>query len=131
VTTILVDHDIEGQAALLWARLVDIGWPDLVPMRKITLAEVGLPRNSPDRVVWRFAQERQMLLLTNNRNATDDDSLSRTIREESTAASLPVLTIGNIRRIIDPAYRARCADRLMEVVLYPERYLGAGRIFIP
>ena len=107
------------------------GWLDLVAMRMVTLAEVGLPRTRSDRAVWHLAQARQLLLLTNNRNATDEDSLERTIREEATATSLPVLTVGNIRRLIDREYRARCAERLMDVVLYLDRYLGTGRIFIP
>lgn len=131
MTTVLIDRDLEGQAALLWATLAAMGWLDLVPLRRITFDMVGLPPNSPDRLVWRFAQAQGLLLLTNNRNAKGKDSLQQTIGEESSTALLPVLTIGNRRRVADPAYRFRCAERLVEVALYPERYLGAGRIFIP
>jgi hypothetical protein len=87
--------------------------------------------NSSDRVVWRFAQEQQILILTNNRNERGDDSLEQTIREESTPESLPVLTIGNLDRMTEPEYRRRCAERLVEIVLDLPRYLGTGRIFIP
>lgn len=59
------------------------------------------------------------------------DSLEQTIREENTATSLPVLTIGRTDRMIEPAYRQVCAARLLEIVLYPEDYVGAGRVFIP
>jgi predicted nuclease of predicted toxin-antitoxin system len=41
----------------------------------VRLADVGLPDNSTDREVWRFAQANQMLLLTNNRNMEGVDTL--------------------------------------------------------
>jgi len=28
-------------------------------------------------------------------------------------------------------YREKCAERLLEVVLYPKNYLGIARLFIP
>jgi hypothetical protein len=61
----------------------------------------------------------------------DEDSLALTLREESTPASLPVITVGNLDRLTERAYRQRCAERLAEVVLDLHRYLGTGRIFIP
>lgn len=72
MTTILVDHDIEGQAALLWQTLQDQGWPALFPLSFVTLADVGLSEDSTDREVWGFVQARQMLLLTNNRSMKDE-----------------------------------------------------------
>jgi hypothetical protein len=131
VTTVLVDRDVEGQAALLWAMLASEGWLDLVPMRFVTLIEVGLAVDSPDRVVWQFAQAHTMLLLTNNRNAKGEDSLGQTIRDEGTPESLPVLTIATRGRIVEREYRQRCAERLVEIVLDLERNLGVGRIYIP
>lgn len=131
MTDILVDHDVEGQAALLLGTLIAEGWLELVAIEFVTFAELDLPVTSSDRAVWRLVQSRQMLLLTNNRNMDDEDSLELTIREESTGASVPVLTIGTIDRMTEPDYRRRCAARLVEIVLYLEDYLGAGRIFIP
>jgi hypothetical protein len=131
VTTFLVDHNMEGQAALLWDTLAADGWLELVALQLVTFADVGLPVNSPDRLVWRFAQERRILLLTENRNRKGADSLVQTIEEEGNAVSLPVLTIGNLRRMDEPDYRRRCAARLLDVVLFLDHYLGTGRIFIP
>jgi hypothetical protein len=131
VITILVDHNMEGQAALLWNTLVADSWPDLVPLALATFGESGLSSRSSDREVWRFAQSRHMLLLTNNRNMDDADSLELTIREESTPASLPVLTVGNLDRINESEYRRRCAERLVDIVLDLDRHLGTGRLFIP
>ncbi|BBD69928.1 hypothetical protein NIES4072_27360 [Nostoc commune NIES-4072] len=56
---------------------------------------MDLSINSDDRVVWRLAQENQMILLTANRSIKGKDSLEQVIREENTLASLPVITIGN------------------------------------
>ena len=131
MTTVLVDHDIEGHAALLIGALTADGWLDLVPLRLVTLADIGLPVDSPDRAVWRVAQRQGMLLLTGNRNMRGADSLELTIREETTPTSLPVLTVGNVRRLADRAYRRRCAERLVELVMELDQRLGEGRIFIP
>src|SRR5437016_2455225 len=89
--TILVDHNMEGQAGLLWESLVASGWLALLPVRLTTFAQVGLSIESSDREVWRFAQEQSMLLLTDNRNMEDEHSLEQTIRDENIGTSLPVL----------------------------------------
>ena len=129
--TVLADHNIEGQAIALWGTLSAGSWLDLFPLRLVTFTQVGLPSESSDRQVWRFAQEHGMLLLTFNRRMRDVDALEQTIREENTMTSLPVLTIGNVKRMVEKTYRERCAARLLEIVLDLESYLGAGRIFIP
>ncbi len=129
--TVLVDHDIEGQAVALWGTLAVEGWLELFPISLATFEKVGLPLDSSDRVVWRFAQANEMVLLTNNRNMRDEDSLEQTLREENIASSLPVLTIGNVERLRERAYRERCATRLVEIGLNLEMHLGMGRIFIP
>jgi hypothetical protein len=122
---------MEGYATLLRGTLAAEGWLELVPLRFVTLADLGLPVTSTDRAVWRRAQAEQMLLLTNNRNMDDEHSLVRTMREESTLASLPVITVGSLDRLMQQDYRRRCAERLEEIVLDLHRYLGTGRIFIP
>lgn len=129
--TILVDHNMEGQATLLAGTLLTEGWLDLVPMRLVTFAEVDLPFDSNDRSVWRFVQAQQLLLLTDNRSMKGEDSLEQTLREENTPMSLPVLTVGSVNRLDEREYREECAERLVEIVLDLENYLGFSRIFIP
>ena len=129
--TILVDHNIEGQAIALWGTLAAEGWLDLFPLKLATFESAGLPFDSTDRAVWRFAQAKGMILLTDNRNMKGEDSLEQTLREENTMTSLPVLTIGNAERLRERTYRERCATRLVEIGLDVENYLGASRIFIP
>jgi hypothetical protein len=129
--TILADHNIEGQALLLWAALSTGGWLDLVELRLFRFAEVGLDTESSDRVVWRFAQAQQMMLLTGNRNRKGEDSLEQTINEETTATTLPVLTIGRVDSIPQKTYREKCALRLMEIVMDLDNYRGVARVYLP
>lgn len=100
-------------------------------MRFALFRDIGLPHGSNDREVWHFAQQYGMVLLTANRRMKEESSLERTIRDENTATSLPVLTIGNKNRVIEREYREKCLSRLLDIVVYLDDYRGAGRIFIP
>jgi predicted nuclease of predicted toxin-antitoxin system len=128
---ILIDHNIEGHAILLWDALAKTGLTELLPLKIVMFSDAGLTYKSRDREVWRFAQANRMILLTDNRNDNEKDSLERTIREENIQNSLPVLTIGKSDRIKERIYRERCAERIGEIVTELENYLGVGRIFIP
>ena len=99
--TILVDHNIEGQAMMLCGTLAAGGWLALLPMTMARFAEVDLPFDSTDRAIWRFAQEHGMLILTDNRSRRGEDSLEQTIRQENSSTALPVLTIGNVARLVE------------------------------
>jgi hypothetical protein len=127
----LIDHNIEGQSLILFGSITSEGWLETLPIRFISFDEVELPINSSDRVVWRFAQENQMILLTANRSMKGEDSLEQVIREECLPTSLPVVTLANVARIIEREYREECVDRLIEIALYLENYLGVSRLFIP
>ncbi len=111
---------------MLWRMLCTDGWADLIPLELNLFARIGLPENSSDREVWRFAQKNGMILLTGNRRMMEEDSLERTIREENTPTSLPVLTIGKVKRMMERSYRERCEIRLVEIVLDMDNYLGAA-----
>jgi hypothetical protein len=92
---------------------------------------VGLPGDSSDRQVWRFAQTQGMMLLTANRRMTGTDSLEQTLREENTVTALPVLTVGDVERMGEKDYRERCLKRLLDIVLDLDNYRGTKRLFIP
>jgi len=126
----LIDHNLEGQALILFGSILAEGWLNLLPVQFVTFEEVGLSVYSSDRIVWNFAQANQMSLLTANRSMKGEDSLEQVIREENTPTSFPVITIGNLDRIEEYDYRERCVDRLMEVVMDIEIYMGVGRLFI-
>ena len=128
---ILADHDIEGHAYSIMGVLGTEGWLEMVDLRLATFVEVGLPFSSSDREVWHFAQEHGMVLLTNNRNMDDEDSLEQTLREENAPTSLPVLTIANVNRMSERRYRERCAFQLLEIVLELKEHLGRSRVYLP
>jgi len=129
---ILVDHNLRGHSVLLAGRLAASGWLELISIRFILFEEVGLEVSSSDRVVWQCAQANEMILLTANRSMKGKDSLEEVIRQESTPISLPVITIGNIDRLlVEPEYRDRCVNRLVDIIVDIEDYRGSRRIFIP
>lgn len=128
---VLLDHHMKRQGILLWSIMKNEGWLKLIDIPMLTFADAGLPMDASDRAVWRFAQERQLILLTENRNDEGNDSLEQTIREENISTSLPVLTIGAPDRVKESLYRKQCAERIVEIVLDIENYLGVGRIYIP
>lgn len=128
---ILLDHNMSGDGDWLMGALAVSGWLELLPIEVVTFADVGLPQDSSDRDVWRFVQEQQMLLLTDNRNMEGEDSLEQTLRDEVTAHSLPVLTIGKRERLADFTYREQCVDRLVEIIIDLNSYLGYSRLFMP
>ena len=97
----------------------------------LTFADVDLPIDSSDRNVWQFVQEHRLILLTANRNNDDEDSLQQTLWDENQPTSLPVVTIGIIDRVEEHSYRKQCAEKLVDIVMNIENYLGVGRIYIP
>lgn len=83
--------------------------------------------------MWRFCQDNGYLLLTGNRTAKDGQrSLEFTVRRLVTDTSLPVITIGDLDRIlVDRGYCERCAEQLAEIVMdLEERYLGVTRLYL-
>jgi hypothetical protein len=129
--SLLADHNIEGQADILWGVVGSRGWLALTQARLVKFVDVGLANSATDREVWRFAQANNMVLLTANRKMEGNDSLEQTIREENHSEALPVITIARPKRLIAPSYRERCATRVIEVLSSVDAYKGVGRIFIP
>jgi predicted nuclease of predicted toxin-antitoxin system len=62
--TFLVDFNLDGYALLLLGILTKLGWFELVSIRFVTFREAGLSMDASDRLVWRYAQENQMMILT-------------------------------------------------------------------
>ncbi len=128
----LIDHNLKGHSVILLGAIASQDWLEIIPIRFVTFVEIGLPINSDDRVVWRAAQENEMILLTANRSMKGKNSLEEVMRQENTSDSLPVITISQVDRLLDTSeYRNRCIERLIEVVLDIDSYRGARRIFIP
>ena len=127
----LVDYNLDGYALIFLGILTKGIWLEFISVQFVTFREVGLAMDSSDRVVWRYAQEHQMMILTANRNMKGEDSLEQVMREENTENSFPVLTISNLDRFSEADYRERCAERLIEIAVDIDNYKGVGRLFIP
>jgi len=128
---ILVDHNIEGGAALLFATLQEGGWAEFLDLSFLYFPQTPLGESSDDTTVWRYAQAQHALLLTDNRNRRGEDSLQATVERENHPQALPVLTVGSKERLNDPEYRLRVALGIVDVIIYLDNYRGAGRIFLP
>jgi beta-xylosidase len=49
--------------------------------------------DSSDRIVSRYTQDHQIIILTANQNMKGEDSLEQVMREENTETSLPIVTM--------------------------------------
>jgi hypothetical protein len=135
VKGILADADIRGQVAEVVRRLQSEPWREF--WRSLNLAvesfeSVGLALDSPDVTVWQLCQQRELVLITGNRNDDGPDSLEATIRSFNTLASLPVLTIADVQEFSHSRdYVERVVEQVLIDLLEIERYRGAGRLYIP
>lgn len=128
----LIDHNLGGHAEILLGNIASQGWLELISIRFITFKEIKLSIDSSDRIVWRTAQSNKMILLTANRSMKGEDSLEQVLREENKVDSFPVITIGDADRFLaDRVYRNGCVDRILEILLDIETWMGVGRLFIP
>ncbi|OUL18111.1 DUF5615 family PIN-like protein [Nostoc sp. 106C] len=129
--TFLVDYNLDGYALIFLGILAKAGWLDLINVRFVTFRDAGLSMDSSDSIVWHYAQANQMMILTANRNMKGEESLEQVMREENTTDSFPVVTIGDLKRLDEFEYRELCVERLIEIILDIDNYMGVGRLFIP
>ena len=133
--TLLADANILWHVELLMARMQIEPWRgfwDYLQLRCLTFQDVGLDRADSDAIIWQCCQEKELLLLTDNRNDDRPDSLESTIRLRNTPQSLPVFTIGNSRAILSGhEYSDRVIDRLFQYLLTLDEIRGTGRLYLP
>ena len=131
---ILTDNDVIGAVRAFRRILESPEWIDLtatLELQFMELKDVELPIDAPDSSVWQRSQDIGALLITGNRSS-GEGSLDQTIADQAGPESLPVLTIGDPRRVIrDPVYAQECAISLLDFVERIETLRGTGRLFIP
>lgn len=131
---LLTDNDVIGAVRALRRILESPEWVDLtaiLELKFIELKDVELSTDAPDGAVWQRSQDVGALLITGNRSS-GEGSLDHTIAEQAGPESLPVLTIGDPRRVIrDPVYARECAISLLDFVERIETLRGTGRLFLP
>lgn len=132
---IMGDHDIEGQFAQLIRFFLSPTWRGIwvdAGFTVVSFASLGLSVDSPDVLVWRTCQDRQVILVTGNRNHESPDSLEAAIRQYNRADSLPVFTIGDPQAFsLSRSYAESAAEKLLEHLLEIDRFRGTGRLYIP
>lgn len=134
---ILSDENCGKHAEIIFHALDRLDYVDFLGLVLKKFNAVGLAMDTDNETVWRFCQEKgyptgmlRNLLLTGNRSAKDCSvSLELTVRRLVTKTSLPVLTIGDLERVLtDREYCERCAERLGEIVFDLEGYRGVTRL---
>ena len=123
-----LDRNLGGHAEILLGNIASQGWLNLLPIRFVTFKQMNLSIE----LFGELRSANQMILLTANRSMKGEDSLEQVIREENTVDSLPVITIGDADRFLaDRVYRNRCVDRILEILLDIETWMGVDRLFVP
>lgn len=132
---IVPDVNCEGHFRFLLRLLHDESRRELwhfLNLAVLTFDELGLPADASDREVWQKCQQNEVVLITANRTAEDEDSLEAVIRAGNTPRSLPVVTLANVERIRrDRDYAIRAADRLLDYLFDMDNFRGVGRVFLP
>jgi hypothetical protein len=135
VNGILADANIQGQVDALVARMQTEPWKPFWEYLRLSyrrFADVGLAFDSSDNLVWDTCQREELVLITDNRNRKDPDSLEATIQSRNTPSSLPVFTIANVHRLRrSPDYADRIIEKLFDALLQIEMLRGAGRLYLP
>ena len=127
------DHNCDGQSRRIWHSLHKLGYADWLEIEIKFFENVGLSSNSSDEEVWLYCQQNNFYLLTGNRStkagaASLHAVLDRLVNEKS----LPVITIGDLNRVIhNRVYCEACAEAIAEIVLNAELYVGVSRLYIP
>jgi Tfp pilus assembly pilus retraction ATPase PilT len=132
---ILADHNCEGHLARLLHFWLNPYWADYwraLQLVVCTLADLSLPDNVADPVLWQESQQRQLVLITANRNKAKVDSLEVIIQQQNLPTSLPVLTLADPQRVLtDSAYAERTAEKILDYLSRIDQVRGVGRLFVP
>ena len=132
---ILADVNIQGYVDLLVVQMRAEPWLafwDYLQIAYFHFDDVGLAPSALDSVVWETCQREEIVLITDNRNQGDRDSLEATIQLRNTLHSLPVFTIANVPRLrASKQYASRVVERFLDALLHIDALRGAGRVYLP
>jgi hypothetical protein len=132
---ILADVNVGRQRRAILRIWTSDTWRDLwnaLGLQVFDFGALGLSDRSPDSLIWRTCQREQLVLITANRNEEGPDSLEATIRDENQPDSLPVVTIGNAKRVLrDRDYAQRVAVSVLDYLMRIDEVCGTGRLYVP
>jgi hypothetical protein len=134
---LLADVNVQGHLSYL-RRLLEVLdlWSVLAELHLdfVTFPDLQLSRNLDDRSLWNRCQEDGWVLLTENRNDENENSLEATLGDSWRIGCLPVLTLANKGRFERSAnYAKRVAIDVAELLLgiAHEEYRDQPRIYVP
>lgn len=122
-----IEYLVQRMQAESWAAF----WSDLgLELRRFE--DVGLAANASDLEIWQRCQEQQLILVTDNRNADEPNSLEAVIRSHNRPESLPVFTIARLNRLLgDRLYAERVVVAFYEYLQRIDTLRGTGRLYLP
>ena len=133
---LMADNMCVGDVRFLWnlCRSDDL-LRDLLDEAGVSLiefADVGLSATSSDRAIREVCREGDIVLMTIDRKAGDEDSLEATLREEAAggrfAEAVPVVTFNRLRLDRETTL---FAYELVELLTDIDLYRGTGRQWLP
>jgi len=132
---IIADHNIEGHFVVLLRLWTSNAWASLwesLELEVESFERLGIPYDTSDRELWQVCQQRNIVLLTSNRNDAGPNSLEATIRNLNEPSSLPVLTIADPELVLaSQDYAERVALQVLEYLMALDSFRGTGRLFVP
>ena len=134
---LLADVNIQGHLPYLQRLMEGLELLDIIAELGLTLTtfpELGLAPSLNDRSLWRYCQDNNWVLFTDNRNHDDENSLEATLEDSWHAGHLPVLTLANKGRFENSeSYATRVAEDVADLLLsiFHDGIRDQPRIFVP
>jgi hypothetical protein len=135
---LLADVNLQGYLAYIERLLQELDLLGLLNrdlgLELVSFADLDLDRTLEDRSLWLFCQQNRWILLTDNRNRENENSLQATMDQLWHAGMLPVITLANKDTFEKNAeYAARTAEEIAEVLFlaFHEHILDSSRIYVP
>jgi hypothetical protein len=132
---IIADHNVEGHLVVLLRLWTSEAWRavwESLPLEVESFERLGIPYDTSDHDLWQIGQQRELILLTANRNDEGSDSLEATIHALNVPSSLPVLTLADPELVLASRdYAERVAIQMLEYLLGLDHFRGVGHLFVP
>ncbi len=134
---LLADVNVQGHLPYLQRVLAGLGLLEMLHELGLalqTFPDLGLDRGLDDRALWNYCQANQWVLITDNRNREDENSLQATIQDSWREGHLPILTLANKGKFENSAaYAARVAEDVADLLIrvFHDGIRNQPRIFVP
>ena len=134
---LLADVNVQGHLPYLQRLMDGLGLLEILAESDIVLVtfpDHSLDRHMKDRDLWNYCQANDLVLLTENRNHEDNNSLNATIQDSWQPGHLPVLTLANKGKFENSElYAIRVAEDVAELLFscFHDGVRDQPGIFVP